>query len=86
MRKTRVLFVLLSAIALLLLCVLAILLFHPLERNTIRESEVSVDTTPTVAPSPTQPIENEPPVSQENEEASVTTGTDLYMEFPVLNE
>ena len=86
MRKTRILFVLLIILALALLCIQALLLFHPMERNTVLDSEVQADTTPTVAPPQDEFVEPADPVSHTTDETNVTTGTDLYMEFPVLSE
>lgn len=86
MKNTRTLFIFLIVIAFMLLGVQLLLLFHPKERNREEESVESLQTDTPVILSPAEFSEGEPPVSQDHNEASVTTGTDIYMEFPVLAE
>ncbi len=86
MRGTRILITALIAIAIILFSVLIVLLFHPFSNETRVDTERQhpiENTSPVAEPS----FDEEPsPVSQETATTNVSSGTDLYMEFPILEE
>jgi hypothetical protein len=85
MRATRILLTALTLIAIILFVVLITLLFKPLvERERVAVTdELTQTSTPVVLP---VTIEEPAPVSQDTSTATVSSGTDLYMEFPILEE
>jgi hypothetical protein len=82
----RVLILILIIIASALSVGVVFLLVHPGERN-MREEEMSAPQYESVIPSPLSQQKEEPtPVSQQTEDEESSTGTDIYMEFPTIDE
>ncbi len=86
MQHPRSIIALLLTITLLLFAVLGFLLFRSNEGNTPPERVDTRIYESAFAPSTSPDTGTTPPVSQDNTEDTTSFGSDIDMEFPVLDE